>query len=68
MRRGWMPLREATVHSGLCPNTLRSLADEGVIRAGKTQGGHRRFDPESIDQYLTRGEVDRLAIQRAFSL
>jgi hypothetical protein len=68
IRRGWLPLREAVVLSGMSANTLRALADDGDIRSGTTKGGHRRFDPESIEQFITRGEVDRLAIQRALSL
>lgn len=66
--RHWLPLREAVAHSGMCANTLRALANEGAILAGLTPGGHRRFAKESIDAYLNRHEVPRLAIQRALGI
>ncbi|WP_285905796.1 helix-turn-helix domain-containing protein [Pseudodesulfovibrio pelocollis] len=57
----WLPLKTAVVYSGLSHNTLRKYADEGIIHADKTEGGHRRFDRESIDRYFNRTENETLA-------
>jgi excisionase family DNA binding protein len=48
----WLKLRHAQAYSGLGRDTLRALADSGLIHAGHTPGGHRLFDRESIDAYL----------------
>lgn len=64
----WLPLRHAVEYSGLSPNTLRKYADEGIIRASRTEGQHRRFDRESIDEFYNRDQVDKLAIRKALRL
>jgi len=55
-------------YSGLGRDQLRELADAGDIITGRTQGGHRRWDRESIDAYLSRGESEALAIVRSLGL
>ncbi len=64
----WLPLSAARAYSGIGRNMLRYLADTGQIKCGRTEGGHRRFHRESIDQYLSREEIDRLVIHRAVGL
>ncbi len=64
----WLTLKQARAYSGLCPNTLRKYADEEIIASARTEGGHRRYDRESIDSYFQRDEVDALAIRRVISL
>lgn len=68
MIQRWLPLKRAAAYAGLSPNTLRKYADEGLIRARRTEGGHRRFDRESIDEFYNRQEVDELAIRKALGL
>lgn len=64
----WLKLKQAVIYSGLSPNTLRKYADEGVIKASRTQGNQRRFDRESIDRFYERDQVDNLAIQKVLGL
>lgn len=46
-----MSMTEACRLSGLKPDVLRTLADQGIIRSIRTAGGHRRFFRDSIEQY-----------------
>jgi len=62
----WLPLSSARAYSGLGSNTLRRLADEGLISAGRTAGGHRRFDRESIDEYFGRDDLRAQEILGSF--
>lgn len=64
----WLTLKQAVAYSGLCANTLRKYADECLIKSARTDGGHRRFDRESIDAYFQRDEVDTLAIRKVIGL
>ncbi|MBW1712736.1 MAG: helix-turn-helix domain-containing protein [Deltaproteobacteria bacterium] len=68
----WLSLSQAQAYSGLGRDMLRDLADTGHIRAGWTGGnpgkGHRRWDRESIDQYLTQGEARGLEILQGLRL
>lgn len=68
----WLPLREAMAYSKLGRDLLRDLADTGQVRVGWTGGqpgrGHRRWDRESIDQYLTQGEGRVLEVVRSLKL
>jgi|GEM_PF-1664146 len=64
----WLTLKQAVAYSGLCANTLRKYSDECLIATSRTDGGHRRFDRESIDAYFQRDEVDTLAIRKVIGL
>ncbi|MCB2187655.1 MAG: helix-turn-helix domain-containing protein [Deltaproteobacteria bacterium] len=66
--RQWLNLSQARTYSGLGRDILRQLADEGEIICGRTPGGHRRWNRESIDDYLSRGEAQALAIARSLGL
>lgn len=52
---------EAARHLGIQPDTLRRLEREGLIRARRTPGGHRRFTEEAIAQYRREKSSPRLA-------
>lgn len=51
----WLSLGPASRFLGIDPDTLRRWADEGLVEAWTTPGGHRRFD---------RGALERLATDR----
>jgi hypothetical protein len=68
VQRRWLKMADARRYSGLGRNLLRALADEGAITCGRTPGGHRVFDRESIDAYLARGRVEAVAILRSLGL
>lgn len=63
----WLTLAQARAYSGLGRDTLRRLADEGQIRCGRTPGGHRRWDRESIDEYFGQ-DREILAIAESLGL
>lgn len=68
MRPRLVKMAEAKRESGLGEKTLRKLADRGHVRCGYTEGGHRLFDLESLQNYLFRYEADRVAIRRTLGL
>ena len=47
-----MSLGPASRLLGVDPDTLRRWADEGRIEAFTTAGGHRRFDPATVERIL----------------
>ncbi|MBU1001642.1 MAG: helix-turn-helix domain-containing protein [Proteobacteria bacterium] len=62
MTKRWLRLSEACKYAGLSPNTFRKYVDLGIFRADRTEGGHRRIDRESIDEYFDRSRREALAI------
>lgn len=52
----WLPLRLAVVYSGMGRDLLHRLGDEGHLLCGRTPGGHRRWDRDSIDEYLRQDD------------
>ncbi len=64
----WLSLRQAQAYSGLGRDLLRSMADQGHLACGRTPGGHRRWDRESIDAYLSQGETKALALLKSLGL
>jgi excisionase family DNA binding protein len=64
----WLTISSAAKYAGVCPNTMRKLVDEGEVDAGRTPGGHRRVDRESIDGYFNRDQEAALAIVRDLGL
>jgi excisionase family DNA binding protein len=56
-RRGegqWLSVSAAARALGVSPSTLRLWASEGRVPHVRTAGGHRRFDPEALRQWLAR--------------
>lgn len=56
-RRGdgpWLSVSAAARALGVSPSTLRLWASEGRIPHLRTAGGHRRFDPEVLRDWLAR--------------
>jgi excisionase family DNA binding protein len=53
----FVPLNNVIKELGLSKNTVRQLADRGVIRTYRTEGGQRRFDLQSVREYI-RGEQE----------
>lgn len=49
-KNNFIPIREASRLSGLCPQTLRTHADSGKIKCYTTTGGQRRFDKHSLEE------------------
>src|SRR4051794_21077340 len=45
----WLSLGPASRLVGVDPDTLRRWADDGLVEAYVTPGGHRRFDRRSIE-------------------
>lgn len=50
----WLSVSSAARALGVSPSTLRLWASEGRVPHVRTAGGHRRFDPESLRQWLAR--------------
>lgn len=50
----WLPVSAAAKALGVSPSTLRLWASEGRVPHVRTAGGHRRFDPEELRQWLAR--------------
>lgn len=46
----FIPIREASLLSGLCPGTLRKLADEKKIKSYKTISGQRKFSKLCLEK------------------
>ncbi|MFN8110844.1 MAG: helix-turn-helix domain-containing protein, partial [Thermoleophilia bacterium] len=50
----WLSVSGAARALGVSPSTLRLWASEDRIPHVRTAGGHRRFDPEALRQWLAR--------------
>ncbi len=50
----WLSVSAAAKALGVSPSTLRLWASEGRVPHVRTAGGHRRFDPEVLRQWLAR--------------
>ncbi len=50
----WLSVSAAARALGVSPSTLRLWASEGRVPHVRTVGGHRRFDPEQLRQWLAR--------------
>lgn len=51
---GWLSVSAAARALGVSSSTLRLWASEGRVPHVRTAGGHRRFDPEVLRQWLAR--------------
>lgn len=51
---GWLSVSAAARALGVSSSTLRLWASEGRVPHVRTAGGHRRFDPEALRQWLAR--------------
>jgi excisionase family DNA binding protein len=50
----WLSVSAAARALGVSPSTLRLWASEGRVPHVRTAGGHRRFDPEALRQWLAQ--------------
>jgi excisionase family DNA binding protein len=50
----WLSVSAAAKALGVSPSTLRLWASEGRVPHVRTAGGHRRFDPEVLREWLAR--------------
>lgn len=49
-----MSVSDAARALGVSPSTLRLWASEGRVPHVRTEGGHRRFDPEALREWLAQ--------------
>ncbi len=52
-KQQYVPLRKATFLTGLEAQTIRKMADKGVIQCYKTPSGQRRFNIQSLQKLCT---------------
>ena len=50
--RSWLTASEAARRLHVTPKTVARWAAEGRLAHRRTLGGHRRYDPELIDQLV----------------
>jgi excisionase family DNA binding protein len=50
----WLSVSAAARALGVSPSTLRLWASEGRVPHVRTAGGHRRFDPDVLRDWLAR--------------
>jgi excisionase family DNA binding protein len=68
--KDWLNLSEAAEILGVHPSTLRNWSNQGLISVHYTQGGHRRFQRNELEQWLQSQHVEspgeiRLVAQNA---
>lgn len=54
----WLAPAHAAAALGVTPKSVSRLADKGVVRAIRTEGGHRRYAAEDIEAILARNPWD----------
>ncbi len=47
----WLSVNQTAAMLGVSPSTVRNWAAEGKITEHRTQGGHRRFDQDEINEF-----------------
>jgi excisionase family DNA binding protein len=52
--RAWLRAAEVAARLHVSPKTVTRWAKQGQLSYRRTLGGHRRYDPQQIDQ-LVRG-------------
>jgi len=52
MKEEWLSLGKAADALGVHPSTVRSWADQGMLPAHRTPGGHRRFRKQDVEMQL----------------
>jgi excisionase family DNA binding protein len=50
--RTWLRTSEAAARLHVSPKTVARWAKEGRLAHRRTLGGHRRYDPELLDQLV----------------
>jgi excisionase family DNA binding protein len=50
--RTWLSASQAAARLHVSPKTVARWASEGRLAHRRTLGGHRRYDPELIDQLV----------------
>ena len=65
----YLSVSRAAAYAGVCPNTIRRWADDGLLDGDRTPGGHRRIDRESIDRMLGgRARDEAVAMVKSLGL
>lgn len=66
MKDEWLSLGEAAETLGVHPSTVRSWADQGLLPAHRTPGGHRRFRKQDVEMQLKmkhgEGELEAASV------
>jgi len=47
--RRWLTITQAAYLYGCCINTMRTMADRGLVSVKRTPGKHRRIDRDSLE-------------------
>jgi excisionase family DNA binding protein len=50
--RSWLRAAEVAARLHVSPKTIARWAKDGRLPCRRTLGGHRRYDPDHIDQLL----------------
>jgi excisionase family DNA binding protein len=50
--RAWLRAAEAAARLQVSPKTVSRWAKDGRLAHRRTLGGHRRYDPDQIDQLV----------------
>ena len=49
----YVPIRKASLLTGLEAQTIRKMADQGVVQCYKTPAGQRRFNIQSLQKFCS---------------
>jgi excisionase family DNA binding protein len=50
--RAWLPISDAAKALGVSTSTLRAWAADGQVPHVRTAGGHRRFNPDALAEWI----------------
>ena len=65
-QRKWLTLGLARTLLGINEATLRQWADNGLVRAFRTPGGHRRFSTEDIYSLIEGDQAGAPELRKQF--
>jgi putative resolvase len=61
----FIPIREASKLTGICPQTLRKLSDENKIASYKTLSGQRKFERKGLEKMCNIGRKGKAIFIRS---